>query len=277
MKTLITGATGFVGAAVLRQLLKNGHKVKALVRKSSVLQNLKGLDVEIVYGDLLDKDSLLKCLKNCKYLFHVAADYRLWVPKPKEIYENNVTGTENLMHEALKLGIEKIIYTSSVAVLGKPLEGDVADENTPVNLSQMIGHYKKSKFLAEEKVKEEEEEQVQRQEDPVDADDEQEHEGEEPLHALLEVPHRQHAGEKDDGVQHDENGAEAIHPQVIGDADVGDPGNQLYELHAACHWVVVQPQLHAQDAGEEAGQGTDPAYQPRGSGWCTQHQAQGER
>ena len=154
MKTLITGATGFVGAAVLRQLLKNGHKVKALVRKSSVLQNLKGLDVEIVYGDLLDKDSLLKCLKNCKYLFHVAADYRLWVPKPKEIYENNVTGTENLMHEALKLGIEKIIYTSSVAVLGKPLEGDVADENTPVNLSQMIGHYKKSKFLAEEKVKE---------------------------------------------------------------------------------------------------------------------------
>ena len=154
MKTLITGATGFVGAAVLRQLLKNGHKVKALVRKSSVLQNLKGLDVEIVYGDLLDKDSLLKCLKNCKYLFHVAADYRLWVPKPKEIYENNVTGTENLMEEALNSGIKKIIYTSSVAVLGKPIEGDIADEKTPVNADQMIGHYKKSKFLAEEKVKE---------------------------------------------------------------------------------------------------------------------------
>ena len=153
MKTLITGAAGFVGAAVLRELLKKGHKVKALVRQSSVLDNLKNLDVEIVHGDLKDKDSLKRCLKDCKYLFHVAADYRLWVPKPKEIYENNVTGTENLMEEALSLGIEKIVYTSSVAVLGKPIEGDVADEKTPVNVDQMIGHYKKSKYLAEEKVK----------------------------------------------------------------------------------------------------------------------------
>ena len=85
MKTLITGATGFVGAAVSRELLKKGHKVKALVRQSSVLDNLKNLDVEIVHGDLKDKDSLKKCLKDCKYLFHVAADYRIWVPKPKEI------------------------------------------------------------------------------------------------------------------------------------------------------------------------------------------------
>ena len=154
MKTLITGATGFVGAAVSRELLKKGHKVKALVRQSSVLDNLKNLDVEIVQGDLKDKDSLKRCLKDCKYLFHVAADYRIWVPKPKEIYENNVTGTENLMEEALSLGIEKIVYTSSVAVLGKPIEGDVADEKTPVNVDQMIGHYKKSKYLAEEKVKE---------------------------------------------------------------------------------------------------------------------------
>ena len=154
MKTLITGATGFVGAAVSRELLKKGHKVKALVRQSSVLDNLKNLDVEIVQGDLKDKDSLKRCLKDCKYLFHVAADYRLWVPKPKEIYENNVTGTENLMEEALSLGIEKIVYTSSVAVLGKPIEGDVADEKTPVNVDQMIGHYKKSKYLAEEKLKE---------------------------------------------------------------------------------------------------------------------------
>ena len=154
MKTLITGATGFVGAAVSRELLKRGHKVKALVRQSSVLDNLKNLDVEIVHGDLKDKDSLKRCLKDCKYLFHVAADYRLWVPKPKEIYENNVTGTENLMEEALSLGIEKIVYTSSVAVLGKPIEGDVADEKTPVYVDQMIGHYKKSKYLAEEKVKE---------------------------------------------------------------------------------------------------------------------------
>ena len=154
MKTLITGATGFVGSAVLRELLKKEHQIKALVRQSSVLDNLKNLDVEIVYGDLKDKDSLKKCLKDCKHLFHVAADYRLWVPKAKEIYENNVNGTENLMVEALNLGIEKIVYTSSVAVLGKPIEGDIADEKTPVNINQMIGHYKKSKYLAEEKVKE---------------------------------------------------------------------------------------------------------------------------
>mgnify|MGYP001255897022 CR=1 FL=1 len=154
MKTLITGATGFVGAAVLRELLKKGHKVKALVRQSSVLDNLKNLDVEIVYGDLKDRDSLKKSLKDCKYLFHVAADYRLWIPRPEEIYQNNVNGTENLMEEALNSEIEKVVYTSSVAVLGKPTEGDIADETTPVSVSQMIGHYKKSKFLAEEKVKE---------------------------------------------------------------------------------------------------------------------------
>ena len=154
MKTLITGAAGFVGAAVLRELLKKGHKVKALVRQSSVLDNLKNLDVEIVKGDLKDRDSLKRCIKDCKYLFHVAADYRLWVPRPQEIYQNNVVGTENLMEEALNSEIEKIVYTSSVAVLGKPINGDIANENTPVNVSQMIGHYKKSKFLAEEKVKE---------------------------------------------------------------------------------------------------------------------------
>ena len=153
MKTLITGATGFVGAAVLRELLKKGHKVKALVRQSSVLDNLRNLDVEIVEGDLKDRDSLKRCLKDCKYLFHVAADYRLWVPKPDEIYQNNVKGTENLMEEAVNSEIEKVVYTSSVAVLGKPISGGIANEKTPVNEDQMIGHYKKSKFLAEEKVK----------------------------------------------------------------------------------------------------------------------------
>ena len=153
MKTLVTGATGFVGTAVLRQLLKKGHKVKVLVRQSSILDNLNNLDVEIVKGDLKDRESLKRCLKNCKYLFHVAADYRLWVPKPDEIYQNNVNGTENLMQEALNSKIEKIVYTSSVAVLGKPTNGDIANEKTPVNENQMIGHYKKSKFLAEEKVK----------------------------------------------------------------------------------------------------------------------------
>ena len=108
MKTLITGATGFVGTAVLRELLKKGHKVKALVRQSSVLDNLKNLDVETVKGDLKDRDSLKECLKDCKYLFHVAADYRLWIPKPEEIYQNNVTGTENLMEEVLNSEVEKV-------------------------------------------------------------------------------------------------------------------------------------------------------------------------
>ena len=108
MKTLITGATGFVGAAVLRELLKKGHKVKALVRQSSILDNLKNLDVETVQGDLIDRDSLKLALKDCKYLFHVAADYRLWVPKSEEIYLNNVKGTENLMEEALSSG-DKIL------------------------------------------------------------------------------------------------------------------------------------------------------------------------
>ena len=154
MKTLITGATGFVGAAVLRKLLKKGHKVKVLIRESSVLNNLKNLDIETVKGDLKDKDSLKKCLKDCKYIFHVAADYRFWVPRPEEIYQNNVIGTENLMLEALNAKIEKIVYTSSVAVLGKPVDGELADEKTPVSIVQMIGHYKQSKYLAEEKVKE---------------------------------------------------------------------------------------------------------------------------
>ena len=148
MKTLITGATGFVGAAVLRELLKKGHKVKALVRQSSILDNLKNLDVETVQGDLIDRDSLKLALKDCKYLFHVAADYRLWVPKSEEIYLNNVKGTENLMEEALSSGVEKVVYTSSVAVLGKPIDGDIANEKTPVSKDQMIGHYKRSKFLA---------------------------------------------------------------------------------------------------------------------------------
>jgi len=154
MKTLITGATGFVGAAVSRELLKKGHKIKALVRETSNLKNLKNLNVEIVYGDLRNRSSLRNGLKDCDYLFHVAADYRLWVPNPNEIYENNVKGTENLMNECLKQKIKKIVYTSSVAVLGKPINSEIADEDTPVDYSQMIGHYKKSKFLAEEKVKE---------------------------------------------------------------------------------------------------------------------------
>jgi dihydroflavonol-4-reductase len=153
MKTLITGATGFVGSAVLRQLLKAGHDVRVLVRISSDHRNIAGLPVEIVHGDLNDRSSLVCALRGCQTLFHVAADYRLWVPKPDEIYETNVKGTVNIMQAAAEAGVERIVYTSSVATLGLTSDGSPADESTAVSLHHMIGHYKRSKFMAEEKVR----------------------------------------------------------------------------------------------------------------------------
>lgn len=152
MKTLITGSTGFLGSAVLRQLLNDGQKVRALVRQNSDQSNLAGLDVEIVIGDLRDRDSLLKALKDCDSLFHVAADYHLWVPNPPEIYKHNVEGTRNLMTAAAECGTKRIVYTSSVATLGINKDETPADETTPVALNDMIGHYKRSKFLAEKEV-----------------------------------------------------------------------------------------------------------------------------
>jgi len=153
MKTFITGASGFVGSAVLRRLIEEKHNVVALVRPSSNKSNLEGLPVEIVTGDLTDPNSFAAALVGCDCLFHVAADYRLWVPKPAEMYESNVTGTRNLMLAAAKAGVERIVYTSSVATLGLNSDGALADESTPVTLSDMIGHYKRSKFLAEAEVK----------------------------------------------------------------------------------------------------------------------------
>jgi len=153
MKTLITGATGFVGSAVLRQLLAAGHDVRALIRPKSDRRNLTGLPVEIVYGDLTDRPSLDHGMKGCAALFHVAADYRLWVPKAQEMYEVNVVGTRNIMHAALNAGIKRIIYTSSVGTLGLTQDGSPADEETPTSLKHMIGHYKRSKFMAEAEVK----------------------------------------------------------------------------------------------------------------------------
>jgi len=153
MKTFVTGASGFIGSRIIRKLLKKGHKIKVLVRKTSSLENLAGLPVEIVYGDLRDYESLKTAIRGCDLLFHVAADYRLWVPDPKEIYQTNVDGTVNIMRAALNEGIKKIVYTSSVATLGLNPDGSPADENTPVTIKDMIGHYKKSKFIAEEKVR----------------------------------------------------------------------------------------------------------------------------
>ncbi|HLF59018.1 MAG TPA: hopanoid-associated sugar epimerase [Alphaproteobacteria bacterium] len=153
MTTLVTGGSGFVGSAIVRRLLDAGHEVRALVRESSSLANLEGLPVEVVTGDLLDADSLARAVKGCTAVFHVAADYRLWTPNPAEIYEANVTGTANVMHAAAAAGCSRIVYTSSVATLGTVPGGSPADEETPASIADMIGHYKRSKFLAEAEVR----------------------------------------------------------------------------------------------------------------------------
>ncbi len=147
--TLVTGGAGFVGSAVVRQLVRSGHRVRVLVRQTSDSRNLKRLPIDVVVGDLTDHHSLRHAVTGCDFLFHVAADYRLWVPKPEEMYENNVQGTEKIMREALRAGVRKIIYTSTVATLKLNGNGSPADENASASLRDMIGHYKRSKFLAE--------------------------------------------------------------------------------------------------------------------------------
>jgi dihydroflavonol-4-reductase len=153
MNILITGASGFVGSAVLRRLLRAGHSMRAMVRRNSDRRNLAGLAVETVIGDLTDPPSLHEGLKGCEALFHVAADYRLWVPDPDRMYETNVNGTREIMLAAMKAGIRRIVYTSSVATLGLTPRGTPANEETPSTLNDMIGHYKRSKYLAEIEVK----------------------------------------------------------------------------------------------------------------------------
>src|SRR5436190_6867154 len=146
---LFTGATVFVASAVARVLLKAGHPVPVLARPRSDRRNLKGLSVEIVQGSLEDAASLAVAVAGCRYLFHVAADYRLWVPDPEAMFRANVDGTRALMLAALAAGVERIVYTSSVAVLGI-VSGGLADEETPSRAEDMIGPYKLSKFRAEE-------------------------------------------------------------------------------------------------------------------------------
>jgi dihydroflavonol-4-reductase len=153
MTVLLTGATGFVGAAVARCLLQRGMTLRFLVRERSDPRNLEGLAGDRVTGDLGDPASLPRAVAGCEALFHVAADYRLWVRDPASIYRANVDGTVALMRAAAAAGIPRIVYTSSVAVLGLPSSGAPADEDTPVALDDMIGHYKRSKFLAEQAVR----------------------------------------------------------------------------------------------------------------------------
>ena len=152
MTTLVTGATGFVGSAVARHLLARGETVRLLSRGGSDRRNIQDLEAEIVEGDLCDAASLRQALKGCRTLYHVAADYRLWVPRPEEIYRTNVEGTRDLLRTAAEAGVTRMVYTSSVAVLGLKRDGTPSDEETPVALDHMIGHYKRSKFLAEQAV-----------------------------------------------------------------------------------------------------------------------------
>ena len=153
MTALVTGGSGFVGAAVARKLLADGYEVRVMVRESSDRRNLDELEVEIVQGDLQHPASLIGALRGCRLLCHVAADYRLWVPDPSVMYEINVEGTRRLMRGAMDCGIERIVYTSSVATLGIPPGDRPGDEATPTSLENMIGPYKRSKFLAEEVVR----------------------------------------------------------------------------------------------------------------------------
>lgn len=152
-RCLVTGATGFVGAAVARALLAQGRRVRVLAREGSDRRNLDGLDVEVATGDLLDPASFPGALAGCEALYHVAADYRLWTPDPARMYAINVEGTRALMQAALAAGVPRIVYTSSVATLGLRDDGKPANEGTPVTLEQMVGPYKRSKFMAEQAVR----------------------------------------------------------------------------------------------------------------------------
>jgi len=148
-KVFVTGATGFIGASLVRELLAQGCEVKTLVRAGSDRRNLSGLDIEQCQGDLTDTRSLEKGMTGCDTLFHAAADYRLWTIDPASMYGINVQGTRNVLETALNLGIGKVVYTSSVGTLGNPGDGTSGNEETSVSFKDMVGHYKKSKFLAE--------------------------------------------------------------------------------------------------------------------------------
>lgn len=152
MIILVTGATGFVGSRLARLLCERGERVRVLARPGGDRRNLAGLDVEIAEGDLRDADSLAAAAAGVGTLFHCAADYRLWTRDPRELYASNVEGTRRLMQAALTAGVGAVVYTSSVATLGTHPDGSPADERTPVSIDNMIGHYKRSKFLAEEVV-----------------------------------------------------------------------------------------------------------------------------
>jgi dihydroflavonol-4-reductase len=152
MMALVTGATGFVGSAVARALAAAGWQVRALIRAGSDRRNLQRLPLDLVVGDLANDASLDRALADCQALFHLAADYRFGVREPRQLYRTNVEGTRNILSAAGRAGVSRVVYTSSVATIGLPADGSPGTEATPVALADMIGHYKRSKYLAEQLV-----------------------------------------------------------------------------------------------------------------------------
>src|SRR5258708_6013809 len=150
MLAFVTGATGFLGSHVARALADQGADLRLLVRPTSNLKNLEGLRAETATGDLRDSASLEKAMAGCEVVFHVAADYRLWLRDPAEMYRSNLEGTRAILEAAHRNNVRTVVYTSSVATMGFTSNGRPADEDSPVSLADMIGHYKRSKFMAEQ-------------------------------------------------------------------------------------------------------------------------------
>jgi dihydroflavonol-4-reductase len=150
MRIFLTGATGFVGHHVAKALAAEGADLRMLVRKSSNLRNLEGISGDTVAGDLAEPQSLVPALAGCDAVMHVAADYRLWIPDPAAMYRANVDGTRELLRLAREAGVQRVVYTSSVATMSFRTDGIVVNEDTPVSLEDMVGHYKRSKFMAEQ-------------------------------------------------------------------------------------------------------------------------------
>jgi dihydroflavonol-4-reductase len=150
MKAFVTGATGFVGSHVARVLYEQGADLRLLIRSSSDPKNIQDLKAERVVGDLCDPSSLEKGISGCEIVFHVAADYRLWIRDPERMYRSNVEGTRTILEAARKNSVRRVVYTSSVGTIGLTSNRHLADENSPVVLENMIGHYKRSKFMAEQ-------------------------------------------------------------------------------------------------------------------------------
>ncbi len=150
MLAFVTGATGFLGSHVARVLSEQGAELRLLTRSTSNLRNLEGLRAETAVGDLRDAASLEKAMSGCDTVFHVAADYRLWVRDPDEMYRSNVDGTRAILEAARKIRVQRVVHTSSVATIGFTGDGSPADEDSPVSLADMIGHYKRSKFMSEQ-------------------------------------------------------------------------------------------------------------------------------